>query len=85
MSVVLFSAGNPGATYPAAGLLRGLRPRFDPIALRNIDLPIIAPEVTAALAEIGVAFGKWRPRVVDRGKATPADLGITPCVPTRDT
>jgi len=38
--------------------------------------------VTIALAEIGVGFGWWRPRVVDRDKGAPVAVGITLCVPT---
>ena len=82
VSVMLFSAGNPDATYLTAGLLHTLQPRLTPITLQNIDLPIISPDVTAVLTEIGVSFGQWRPRVVDRDKAAPVDIGITLCVPT---
>ncbi len=82
MSVRLFSADNPDATYLTAGLLHSRYSRFTPITLQNIDLPIIAAEVTSALAEIGVSFGHWRPRVVDREKGLPVDVGITLCVPT---
>ncbi len=82
MSVMLFSAGNPDAAYLTAGLLHTRYPRFDPITLQNIDLPIIAEDVTLVLAEIGVTFDRWRPRMVDRGKGKPVDVGITLCVPT---
>ncbi len=82
MSVRLFSADNLDATYLTAGLLHTRYPCFTPITLQNIDLPIIAAEVTSALAEIGVSFGHWRPRVVDRDKASAVDVGITLCVPT---
>jgi len=82
VSVRLFSADNPDATYLTAGLLHTRYPRFTPLTLQNINLPIIAAEVTSALAEIGVSFGRWRPRVVDRDKASAVDVGITLCVPT---
>jgi hypothetical protein len=82
VSAMLFLADNPDATYLTAGLLHSRHPRFTPITLQNIDLSIIAPEVTTALAEIGVAFGTWRPRVVDRGAGAAMDIGITLCVPT---
>ena len=82
VSVTLFSAGNPDATYLTAGLLHTHHPRFAPLTLQNIDLPLIAAEVTSALAEIGVSFGHWRPRVVDREKGLPVDVGLTLCVPT---
>ncbi len=82
VSVVLFSAGNPDATYLAAGLLHSRHSRFTPVTLQNIDLPIIAQDVTLALEEFGVTFGKWRPRVVDREQGLPVDVGITLCVPT---
>ncbi len=82
MSVRLFSADNPDATYLTAGLLHTRYPRFTPITLQNVDLPIIAQDVTLALEEIGVTFGKWRPRVVDRDKTSAIDVGITLCVPT---
>jgi hypothetical protein len=82
LSIMLFSADNPDATYLTAGLLHGRFRGFEPITLQNIALPIIAPDVTLALAEIGCAFGRWRPRVVDREQATPVDVGITLCVPT---
>jgi len=68
VSVMLFSAENPDATYLTAGLLHTRHPRFTPITLQNIDLPIIAEVVTLALEEIGISFGRWRPRVVDREK-----------------
>ncbi len=82
VSVRLFSADNPDATYLTAGLLHSRYPRFTPLTLQNIDLPIIAQDVTLALEEIGVTFGKWRPRVVDQDKAAPVAIGITLCVPT---
>ncbi len=82
MSVRLFSADNPDATYLTAGLLHIRHPRFTPVTLQNIDLPIIAEDVTLVLAEIGVSFGHWRPRVVDRDKASAVAIGITLCVPT---
>jgi hypothetical protein len=81
-SVMLFSADNPDATYLTAGLLHGRYPAFTPITLQNIPLPIIAPEVTTTLAEIGVVFGQWRPSVVDRDVASPVAIGITLCMPT---
>jgi len=82
MSVRLFSADNPDATYLTAALLHTHHPRFTPITLQNIDLPIIAEDVTLVLAEVGVSFGPWRPRVVDRDKASAVAIGITLCVPT---
>ena len=82
VSVMLFSADNPDAIYLTAGLLHTRYPRFSPISLQNIDLPIIAPEAATVLAKIGVSFGHWRPRVVDRDKGTAVDIGITLCVPT---
>lgn len=85
VSVTLFSAGNPDATYLTAGLLRTHHPRFAPLTLQNIDLPLIAAEGTAALAEIDVSFGHRRPRVVGRDKAAPVAIGITLRVPTCET
>ncbi len=82
VSVMLFSADNPDATYLTAGLLHTRHPRFAPITLQNIDLPIIAEDIKLVLAEIGVSFGHWRPRVVDRDKASAVAIGITLCVPT---
>lgn len=82
VSVMLFSADNPDATYLTAGLLHARPPRFIPITLQNIAVPIIAEDVKLVLSEIGISFGRWRPRVVDRGKGLPVDVGITLCVPT---
>ncbi len=82
VSVRLFSADNPDATYLTAGLLHTRHPRFTPITLQNIAVPIIAEDVKLVLSEIGISFGRWRPRVVDREKGLPVDVGITLCVPT---
>lgn len=82
VSVMLFSADNPDATYLTAGLLHTRHPRFIPITLQNIAVPIIAEDVKLVLSEIGISFGRWRPRVVDREKGLPVDVGITLCVPT---
>lgn len=77
-SVLLFSAGNPDATFLAAGLLHRDRPWIDRLLLQGVDELQPSPAAITALAEIGHTASDWR----SGHTAGPIDVGITLCVPT---
>jgi len=81
-SVLLFSAGNPDATFLAAALLQWACPWIDRLLLQGVDESQPSPAATTALAEIGHAFGDWRSGHVPPSHSGPIDVGITLCVPT---
>ncbi len=87
LSIVLFSASNPDATYLTAGLLRGREAVVGRITLQNIDRPRPAREVVMVLIEGGKLAGGndvtvWHPELVARDEIRHVDVGITLCVPT---
>jgi len=82
LSVVLFSANNPDATYLTAGLLHGREPVVGRITLQNVDPPHPSPQVIFALRESGKDTAAWHPHTVPADEVQHADVGITLCVPT---
>jgi hypothetical protein len=82
LRVLLYSSGNPAATFLAEGLL-GARPaKVGPVLIQGIGGASPAPEVAAALAEIEGDAGARSVQNVDVPPAGQVDLGITICVPT---
>jgi hypothetical protein len=81
-SVLLYSSGNPAATFLAAGLL-GARPaEVGTILIQGVGDATLAPEVATALAEVGLDAGARPAQLVDAPPAAPVDVGLTICVPT---
>lgn len=80
--VLLFSSGNPAATFLAAGLLRGQPDRFGALVVQGVGAATAAPEVGRVLAEIGIELGGWAPPIVSAPPAAPVAIGLTICVPT---
>lgn len=82
MRVLLYSSGNPAATFLAAGLL-GARPaEVGTTLIQGVDDATPTPEVAAALAEAGIEAGARPAQRVSAPPAEPVDLGLTICVPT---
>ena len=82
LSVLLFSSGNPAATFLSAGLL-GARPaEVGTIPIQGVGDATPAREVATALAEDGIDRSARPASIVDSPLAEPVDLGITICVPT---
>ena len=87
LSIVLFSASNPDATYLTAGLLRDRELVVGRITLQNIDTRHPSREVIRTLIDVGKLTGgadaaAWRPEIVSRDAVLRVDVGITLCVPT---
>lgn len=82
LSVLLFSASNPDATYLAAGLLHGRTAVVGPITLQNIDPPQPSPQVLRVLRESGTDIAAWQPNIAPTDEIHRVDVGITLCVPT---
>ena len=82
LSLVLFSADNPDATFLTAGLLHNRPAILSEIVLQNIDEPRPSQEVLVALQEIGTTFGGWQPAIVARDAPQGVAVGITLCVLT---
>ncbi len=82
LSVLLYSSGNPAATFLAAGLL-GARPaEVGTILIQGTGDATPAPEVATALAEDAIDAGARPAQIVDAPPAEPVDVGLTICVPT---
>ena len=77
LRVVLFSSGNPDATYLAAGLLQ-----HETVFIQGVGDAVPAPEVGDVLAELGLDRREWVPQVVAAPPVEPVDVGLTVCVPT---
>ncbi len=82
LSVVLFSASNPDATYLTAGLLHGRGAAIDQITLQNVDPPHPSPQVLRVLRECGNDIATWRPNTAPAEAIHHVDVGITLCIPT---
>jgi hypothetical protein len=82
LSVVLFSANNPDATYLTAGLLRGQVSVVRQITLQNVDTPHPSPQVLRALREDGIDIAAWQPDIIPADTVQHVNVGITLCVPT---
>lgn len=79
--VLLISAGNPDATFLAAGLLLRDYPWINHLHLQGVDGLQPSPVAAITLTEIGHAFGDWQPEPLPT-LSTPIDIGITLCIPT---
>ena len=82
LSVVLFSANNPDATYLTAGLLHHRAAAVHQIILQNVDPPQPSPHVLRTLRESGNDIAAWHPDSIPAAEIRHVDLGITLCVPT---
>lgn len=80
--VLVFSSGNPAATFLAVGLLHGQPEKFGAMIVRGIGTATPAPEVISVLAEIDADLGAWRSLVQDGPSDEPVEIGLTLCVPT---
>ncbi len=81
-SILLFSAGNPDATFLAAGLFHRDCPWINRLLLQGVDGLQPSPAAITALAEVGHAFSDRRSGNPARSLSGPIDVGITLCVPT---
>lgn len=82
LSVLLFSASNPEATYLTAGLLHGREAVVGHITLQNVEPPRPSPQVLRALRESGTDIAAWHPHTAPADEVCHVDVGITLCVPT---
>lgn len=85
LRVLVFSSGNPAATFLAAGLLHGRPDRFGTILVQGAGDATPTPEVARVLAEAGRDLQSWIPQVISAPPAEPVDVGLTVCVPTCET
>jgi hypothetical protein len=81
-SILLFSSGNPAATFLTAGLLHGRFGHSGSVTLQGIGPARPAPEVTRVLGEQGVNLRDWAPQIGDTPPTEQVEVGITICVPT---
>ena len=82
LNVLLYSSGNPAATFLAAGLL-GARPtEIGTIIIQGVGDATPAPDVASALAEAGIDASARQAQIVSELPAEPVDVGLTICVPT---
>ncbi len=81
-SVLLFSAGNPDATFLAAGLLHRDCPWIGRLLLQGVGELQPSPAAITALAEIGHTPSDWRSGHLPSPLSGAIDVGITLCVPT---
>lgn len=82
LSVVLFSANNPDATYLTAGLLHHRAAAVHRITLQNVEPPQPSPQVLLVLQETGNDIAAWHPETIPAAVVHRVDVGITLCVPT---
>ena len=82
LRVLLFSSGNPDATFLAAGLLRGRPADVGTILIQGVGTALPSPEVGRVLAELGHDVRPWMAQIVSAPPAAPVDVGVTVCVPT---
>jgi len=82
LRVLLFSGGNPDATFLAAGLLRGRPGKVSAVLIQGTDQAVPASEVGQVLADQHLDLGDWAARVVQEAPSEPVDVGLTICVPT---
>lgn len=81
-SVLLFSAGNPDATFLAAALLHRDYPGIDLLLHQGSAELQPSPAAAIALAEFDRDCGVWQARYANPAFSGPIDVGITLCVPT---
>jgi hypothetical protein len=81
-SVLIFSSGNPAATFLTAGLLDRHPAAIGTILIQGVGAATPAPEVTRTLAEIGIDAGARPVQLVGAPPAELVDVGLTICVPT---
>jgi len=78
---LLFSSGNPGATYLAQGLLRGHPDAIAAVSIGGVGARLRqVSEVVLALAEVGLSVAARR-APVEETPYDSIDVGITPCLP----
>ena len=82
LSVLVFSSGNPAATFLATGLLRGRPDRFGIVLVQGVGDATPPPYVARVLAEVGHDLRSWTPQVIGASPTEPIDVGLTVCVPT---
>lgn len=82
LSVLLYSSGNPAATFLAAGLLGRRLAEVGTILIQGLGDATPAPEVATVLAEVGPDAGARPAQIVSAPPAAPVDAGLTICVPT---
>lgn len=79
--VLVFSSGNPAATFVAAGLLHGQPTAFGATVIRGTGESTPTPDVARVLAEVGIELGGWTPPILSRAPDEPVEIGLTICVP----
>jgi hypothetical protein len=79
--VLVFSSGNPAASFLTAGLLRSQPLEFGAVYLQGIRDASPAEEVTRVLAEVGINPRDWAVSGADT-PPVPIEIGLTICVPT---
>ncbi len=82
LRVLVFSSGNPAATFLAAGLLHGRPDHVGTILIQGVGDAMPTPEVGRVLTEAGIDLRGWSPHVVSAPSAEPIDVALTVCVPT---
>jgi len=80
--VLIYSSGNPAATFVTAGLLHGQPAAFGATIIRGTGTTAPAADVARVLAEVGIAPGGWVPPVAGGEPEGPVAIGLTICVPT---
>jgi hypothetical protein len=80
--VLVFSSGNPAATFVAAGLLHGQPTAFGAPVVQGTGESTPTPDVARVLAEIVIELGGWAPQILSRTPDEPFAIGLTICVPT---
>jgi len=81
--VLVYSSGNPAATYLAVGLLRQQAAAFGAVFVQGLAGPVQDRDAILALAAVGGTAYRWPiPLVNTSPPAAPVAIGITICVPT---
>jgi hypothetical protein len=79
--VLIFSSGNPAASFLTAGLLCSQPLEFGAVFLQGTGDASPAQEVTHVLAEVGCNPRDWAAPGADT-PPVPIEIGLTICVPT---
>jgi len=82
LRVLVFSGGNPAATFLAAGLLHGRPDIFGTVLVQGVGDATPPPEVARVLAETVRDVRSWAPQMISAPPTEPVDVGLTICVPT---
>lgn len=80
--ILIFSSGNPAASFLAAGLLHDQHDLFGAAVIEGTGDAVPAPEVARSLAELGIDLGDWVPDIRSGPLTVPIEIGLTICVPT---